>query len=303
MSQGLNGVRERARKNKTERFTALLHHVSVDLLRESYYGLKRKAAPGVDGVTWKEYETGVEDRLKDLHGRVHRGAYRALPSKRGWIKKANGKMRPLGIAALEDKIVQQAVVTVLNQIYEEDFRGFSYGFRPGRQPHQALDALYVGLKRKKVNWVLDMDLKGFFDNIEKERLMEIVEQRIADPRILRLIRKWLNAGVIEEGEWSETEKGTPQGAVMTPRTQKITSNLSVGWSFDGNRVHIDTCRIRLYVYDRCHAPAGPREPSASIARATCCGMWISSPMRSNNWPMPVPYRLAKPIATSNKLSG
>jgi len=157
-------------------------------------------------VTWKEYETGVEDRLKDLHGRVHRGAYRAMPSKRGWIKKANGKMRPLGIAALEDKIVQQAVVTVLNQIYEEDFRGFSYGFRPGRQPHQALDALYVGLKRKKVNWVLDigpshlfgrmrerllctMDLKGFFDNIEKERLMEMVEQRIADPRILRLIRR------------------------------------------------------------------------------------------------------------------
>jgi RNA-directed DNA polymerase len=221
MSQGLNGVRERARKNKAERFTALLHHVSVDLLRESYYGLKRKAAPGVDGVTWKEYETGVEDRLKDLHGRVHRGAYRAMPSKRGWIKKANGKMRPLGIAALEDKIVQQAVVTVLNQIYEEDFRGFSYGFRPGRQPHQALDALYVGLKRKKVNWVLDMDLKGFFDNIEKERLMEIVEQRIADPRILRLIRKWLNAGVIEEGEWSETEKGTPQGAVISPLLANI----------------------------------------------------------------------------------
>ena len=167
-------------------------------------------------MAWKEYETGVEDRLKDRHGRVHRGAYRALPSKRGWIKKANGKMRPLGIAALEDKIVQQAVVTVLNQIYEEDFRGYCYGFRPGRQPHQALDALYVGLKRKKVNWVLDMDLKGFFDNLEKERLMEMVEHRIADPRMQRLIRKWLNAGVIEEGEWSETEKGTPQGAVTTP---------------------------------------------------------------------------------------
>jgi len=221
MSQGLNGVRERARKNKQERFTALLHHVSVELLRESYYGLKRKAAPGVDGVTWKEYEPGVEDRLKDLHGRVHRGAYRARPSKRSWIKKANGKMRPLGIAALEDKIVQQAVVTVLNQIYEEDFRGFSYGFRPGRQPHMALDALYVGIKRKKVNWVLDMDLKGCFDNIEKDLLMEIVEQRIADPRILRLIRKWLDAGVIEEGEWSETEKGTPQGAVISPLLANI----------------------------------------------------------------------------------
>ncbi len=221
MSQGLNGVRERARKNKQERFTALLHHVSVDLLRESYYGLKRKAAPGVDGVTWKEYETGVEDRLKDLHGRVHRGAYRARPSKRSWIKKANGKMRPLGIAALEDKIVQQAVVTVLNQIYEEDFRNFSYGFRPERQPHMALDALYVGIKRKKVNWVLDMDLKGCFDNIEKDHLMEIVEQRIADPRILRLIRKWLKAGVIEEGKWSEPEKGTPQGAVISPLLANI----------------------------------------------------------------------------------
>ena len=199
MSQGLNGVRERARKNKQERFTALLHHVNLDLLRESYYGLKRKAGPGVDGVRWKEYETGVEDRLKDLHGRVHRGAYRAKPSKRSWIKKANGKMRPLGIAALEDKIVQQAVVTVLNQIYEEDFRGFSYGFRPGRQPHMALDALYVAIKRKRVNWILDLDLKSFFDNISHEKLVELVEKRIADPRVLRLIQKWLKAGVMEDG--------------------------------------------------------------------------------------------------------
>jgi len=215
VSQGLHGVRERARKNKQERFTALLHHVSVGLLRESFYGLKRKAAPGVDGVTWKEYETGLEDRLNDLHGRVHRGAYRALPSMRKWIPKDNGRLRPLGIAALEDKIVQQAVVTVLNQIYEEDFRGFSYGFRPGRSQHQALDALYVGIRGKKVNWILDMDLKGFFDNIGKDHLMEMVERRIADPRVLRLIRKWLNAGVIEDGEWSETEKGTPQGAVIS----------------------------------------------------------------------------------------
>ena len=198
VSQGLNGVRERARKNKQERFTALLHHLNVNLLRESYYGLKRKAAPGVDGMTWKEYETGLEDRLQDLHGRVHRGAYRALPSKRTYIPKANGKLRPLGIAALEDKIVQSAVVTVLNQIYEEDFRGFSYGFRPGRSQHMALDALYVGIRGKKVNWILDMDLKGFFDNIDKEHLMEMVERRIADTRVLRLIRKWLNAGIIEE---------------------------------------------------------------------------------------------------------
>ena len=216
MSQGLNGVRERARKNKQERFTALLHHVSVDLLRESYYGLKRKAAPGVDGVTWKEYETGLEDRLKDLHSRVHRGAYRATPSKRVFIPKANGKQRPLGIAALEDKIVQSAVVTVLNQIYEEDFRGFSYGFRPGRSQHQALDALYVGIRRKSVNWVLDIDIKGFFDNLDKELLMEMIGKRIADTRVLRLIQKWLNAGIIEDGEWSETKTGTPQGAVISP---------------------------------------------------------------------------------------
>jgi retron-type reverse transcriptase len=160
MSQGLNGVREKARKNERERFTALLHHVTVDLLRDSYYGLKRKAAPGVDGVTWKEYGTGLEDRLQDLHSRVHRGAYRAQPSRRQWIPKTNGKLRPLGIAALEDKIVQSAAVEILNQIYEEDFRGFSCGFRPGRSQHQALDALYVGIKRKKVNWILDMDLKG-----------------------------------------------------------------------------------------------------------------------------------------------
>lgn len=221
VSQGLHGVRERARKNKQERFTALLHHVSVGLLRDSFYGLKRKAAPGVDGMTWKEYETGLEDRLNDLHGRVHRGAYRALPSKRKWIPKANGKLRPLGIAALEDKIVQQAVVTVLNQIYEEDFRGFSYGFRPGRSQHQALDALYVAIHGRKVNWILDMDLKGFFDNIEKDHLMEMVGRRIADPRILRLIRKWLDVGIIEDGEWHETEKGTPQGAVASPLLANI----------------------------------------------------------------------------------
>ena len=216
VSQGLSGVRQRARKDKHERFTALLHHVTVDLLRESYYALKRNAAPGVDGVTWKEYETGLAERLSDLHGRVHRGAYRAQPSKRRWIPKANGKQRPLGIAALEDKIVQQAVVTVLNQIYEEDFRGYSYGFRPGRSQHQALDALYVALQRKKVNWVLDIDIKGFFDNLDKEHLMEMLEQRIADPRILRLIRKWLNAGIIEDGVWSATKTGTPQGAVISP---------------------------------------------------------------------------------------
>src|SRR6266849_4960747 len=164
VSQGLSGVRRAARERREERFTALLHHVTVHLLRESFDALKKNAAPGVDGVTWREYESGLEDRLIDLHSRVHRGAYRAQPSRRVYISKADGRQRPLGIAALEDKIVQQAVVTVLNQIYEADFRGFSYGFRPGRNPHQALDALNAGLQKKRVNWVLDADIKGFLDS-------------------------------------------------------------------------------------------------------------------------------------------
>jgi RNA-directed DNA polymerase len=221
VSQGLQGVRERARRNKQERFTNLLHHVTPVLLRQGYYALKRKAAPGVDGVTWQEYATGLEDRLEDLHGRVHRGAYQAQPSKRHWIPKGNGKQRPLGIAALEDKIVQQAVVSVLNVIYEEDFRGFSYGFRPGRNQHMALDALYVAIKRKSVNWILDLDLKSFFDNISHEKLVQLIEKRIADPRLLRLIQKWLKAGVLEDGDWSETEAGTPQGAVISPLLSNV----------------------------------------------------------------------------------
>jgi RNA-directed DNA polymerase len=222
VSQGLRGVRQRAIDNKQERFTALLHHLTIDLLRESYFALQRKAAPGVDGVTWKQYGEGLDDRLTGLHSQIHSGAYRAQPSRRVYIPKADGRQRPLGIAALEDKIVQQAVVTILNQIYEVDFRGFSYGFRPGRSPHQALDALDVGIRRKRVNWVLDADIRGFYDNMGHEWTIKFVEHRVADQRILRLIRKWLQAGVSEEGQWSETKVGTPQGAVMTPRTQKIT---------------------------------------------------------------------------------
>jgi hypothetical protein len=163
VSQGLSGVWQAARERKQERFTALLHHLTVGLLRDSFYALKRQAAPGVDGVTWKEYETGLEDRIVDLHNRVHRGAYQAQPSRRVYIPKADGRQRPLGVAALEDKIVQQAVVTILNEIYEVDFKGFSYGFRPGRNPHQALDALAVGIQTKRVNWVLDADIRGFLD--------------------------------------------------------------------------------------------------------------------------------------------
>ena len=220
-SYGLASVREAARKDKRMRFTALLHHVTVYRLRESFYALKRQAAPGVDGITWQEYEARLEERLTDLHARVQRGAYRAMPSKRAYIPKADGRMRPLGIAALEDKIVQHAVVTVLNAVYEADFLGFSYGFRPGRSQHDALDALWVGLTEKKVNWVLDADIRGFFDTISHEWLMKFVAHRIADRRILRLIRKWLKAGVLENGIWSGTEVGTPQGAVISPLLANI----------------------------------------------------------------------------------
>src|SRR5437879_4175695 len=216
MFQGLDGVRQAARARKQERFTALLHHLNVGLLRESFYALKRQASPGVDGVTWKEYETGLEDRLIDLHGRVHRGAYRAQPSRRVYIPKADGRQRPLGVAALEDKIVQQAVVTILNEIYEVDFKGFSYGFRPGRGPHQALDALTVAIERKRVNWVLDADIRNFYDSLSHDWMLKFIEHRVADRRILRLIQKWLKAGVSEDGQWSETKVGTPQGSVASP---------------------------------------------------------------------------------------
>jgi RNA-directed DNA polymerase len=220
-SRGLYGVREAAEADKTLRFNNLLHHVSVELMRESFYELKRQSAPGVDGMTWHEYEQGLEERLVDLHCRVHRGSYRAQPSKRTWIPKSDGKLRPLGIASLEDKIVQAAVRTVLQAIYERDFLGFSYGSRPGRGAHQALDALSYALLKKRVNWILDADIQGFFDNIDHEWMMKFMEHRIADTRILRLIRKWLKAGVSEDGQWSATTVGTPQGSVISPLLANI----------------------------------------------------------------------------------
>lgn len=228
VSQGLAGVRKAARENREMRFTALLHHLTIDLLRESFYSLKKKAAPGVDGVTWHEYEAGLEDRLIDLHSRVHRGAYRALPSRRVYIQKEDGRQRPLGVAALEDKIVQYAVVTILNQIYEEDFLGFSYGFRPGRSQHDALDALSYALLKKKVNYILDADIRGFFDNLDKSWLVKFVGHRVADPRILRLIQKWLKAGVMEDGQWSDPKTGSPQGSVISP----LLANIYLHYSFD-----------------------------------------------------------------------
>ena len=228
MSQGLDGVRKAARERKQERFTSLLHHLTTSLLRDSFYALQRQASPGIDSVTWQEYESGLEDRLVELHSRVQSGTYRAQPSRRVYIPKADGRQRPLGVAALEDKIVQHAVVTILNQIYEVGFKGFSYGFRPGRSPHQALDALAVGLERKKVNWVLDADILGFFDNLSHEWAVRFIEHRVADRRIIRLIQKWLKAGVSEDGQWSETKQGTPQGAVVSP----LIANVYLHYVFD-----------------------------------------------------------------------
>ncbi len=228
VSQGLERVRQAARQRKKEKFTALLHHVTTDLLREAFYALKRKAAPGVDGLTWQDYEAGLDDNLQDLHARVHRGAYRALPVRRRYIPKPGGKQRPLGIAALEDKIVQRAVVDVLNAIYEEDFLGFSYGFRPKRSQHDALDALAVGICKTSVNWILDADIRSFFDSISQNWLVRFLEHRIGDKRIIRLVRKWLKAGVLEDGEWSVSETGTPQGAVASP----LLTNVYLHYVFD-----------------------------------------------------------------------
>ena len=225
---GLARVREAAKKDDKQKFTALLHHVSIDQLRESYHSLKKQAAPGVDGMTWEEYGQDLEERLADLHGRIHRGGYQAQPSRRVWIPKADGRQRPLGIAALEDKVVQHAVATVLNQIWEEDFLGFSYGFRPRRRQHDALDALWVGIVRKKVNWIVDLDIRSFFDKIQHEWLVKFVEHRIGDKRIVRLIQKWLKAGVMEQGQWSETKEGSPQGAVISP----VLANLYLHYVLD-----------------------------------------------------------------------
>jgi group II intron reverse transcriptase/maturase len=228
VSLGLERVRQAAKQDKKERFTALLHHVTIDLLTDAFFWLKREAAPGVDGRTWQGYKQNLEANLADLHRRIHQGTYRALPSRRQYIPKSDGRKRPLGIAALEDKIAQRAVVEVLNAIYEEDFLGFSYGFRPGRGQHDALDALAVGITRTKVNWIADADIAGFFDAVSHEWLMRFVEHRIGDRRINRLIRRWLKAGVMEEGKLVSTEAGTPQGAVASP----LLANIYLHYVFD-----------------------------------------------------------------------
>ncbi len=212
----LDRVRRVAATDKDARFTALLHHIDVDRLRAAYFALRPKVAPGVDGVTWADYGLELEKNLRDLHARVHRGAYRARPSRRVFIPKPDGRLRPLGIAALEDKILQRAVVEVLNAVYETDFLGYSYGFRPGRSPHHALDALAAGIVGKKVNWVLDADFRDYFGSLDHRWLLEFLEHRIADQRVLRLIQKWLAAGVIENGSWTAFDDGVPQGASAYP---------------------------------------------------------------------------------------
>src|SRR5712672_1531805 len=228
VSQALERVRQAARQRKKERFTALLHHISIDCLRMAFFALKRDAASGVDGLTWPTYEADLDRNLTDLHERVHRGAYRALPSRRTYIPKADGKQRPLAVAALEDKIVQRATAAVLNAIYEEDFLGFSYGFRPKRGQHDALDALVVGITDKKVNFILDADVRSFFDEVSQHWLIHFVEHRVGDPRIIRLIQKWLKVGVLEDGVVAVSDKGTGQGSVISP----LLANVYLHYVFD-----------------------------------------------------------------------
>ena len=220
-SMGLEGIRKVARQSKKVQFTALLHHITPELLEQSFNALRRDAAVGVDGVSWRDYEEGLHERVRTLHRKIRTGSYRAKPSRRVYIPKADGKQRPLGIACLEDKVVQQAVASVLNVIYEEDFLGFSYGFRQGRSQHDALDALTVGIKSQKVNWILDADITSFFDEIDHDWMLKFLAHRIADQRILGLIRKWLKAGVMEEGCRVAAQRGTPQGAVISPLLANI----------------------------------------------------------------------------------
>jgi RNA-directed DNA polymerase len=228
VSQALERVRQTARRNKKERFTTLFHHIGAEMLRTAFFALKRDAAPGVDGLTWQTYEADLDRRIEDLRERVHGGAYRAQPSRRRYIPKPDGRQRPLAIAALEDKIVQRATAALLNAIYEEDFLGFSYGFRPGRGQHDALDALVVGITRAKVNHILDADIRSFFDEVSQEWLVRFLEHRIGDRRIIRLIRKWLRAGVLEEGIVTVSDTGTGQGSVISP----LLANVYLHYVFD-----------------------------------------------------------------------
>src|SRR5215468_7508243 len=228
VSQALERVRQAAKQRRKERLTALFHHINSAMLRTAFFALKRDAAAGVDGVTWQAYEADLDRRIEDLSDRVHRGAYRAQPSRRRYIPKPDGRQRPLAVAALEDKVVQRATTALLNAIYEQEFLGFSYGFRPGRSQHDALDALHVGIDSRKVNHILDADIAGFFDAVSQDWLIRFVEHRIGDPRIIRLIRKWLKAGVLEDGVVTTSEWGTGQGSVISP----LLANIYLHYVFD-----------------------------------------------------------------------
>ncbi len=274
----LERVRQAAKGDKKLRFTALLHHIySLEMLRGAYFSLKKEAAAGVDGETWRHYGESLEDNLRDLSERLKRGAYRAKPVRRVYIPKVDGRQRPLGVTALEDKIAQRATVEVLNAIYETDFLGFSYGFRPGRSPHHALDALYTGLLTRKVNWVLDLDIRGFFDGISHEWLVRFVEHRIADRRVVRLIQKWLRAGVLEDGKHLRVEEGTPQGGSASP----LLANIYLHYVFDlwvqawrRKRAHGDVIVVRFAEHRAgipgevgCRAVLGGTDGAVSEVRA------------------------------------
>jgi RNA-directed DNA polymerase len=228
VSQALGRIRQAAKQRKKEKFTTLFHHISVELLRLAFFAIKKDAAPGLDGLTWQDYEADLDRNIEGLHDRVQRGAYRALPSRRQYIPKPDGRQRPIAIAALEDKIVQRATAAVLSTIYEEEFLGFSYGFRPNRSQHDALDALVVGITSTRVNWILEVDVRSFFDEVSQPWVMKFLEHRIADPRILRLIQKWLKAGILEDGVVTVSEKGTGQGSVIAP----LLANAYLHYSFD-----------------------------------------------------------------------
>jgi retron-type reverse transcriptase len=298
-SNRLAAVRQAARQSRDVRFTALLHHITIDLLKQSYIALERDAAPGIDGVTWRTYGENLEAKLKDLHERIHKGSYRARPARRTYIPKADGSKRPLSIWCLEDKIVQQAVVRVLEAIYEEDFVGFSYGFRPGRGQHDALDALHAGILRRRVNWVLDADIQGFFDAMSHIWIRRFLEHRIADKRILRLITKWLKVGVVEDGRVTRSGRGAPQGAVISPilanvylhyvydlwvhrwRRTKVTGDVVVVRYADDTIVgfeHEHEARAFLHETDgpvRSHLAPGenPADPLRSPCGQAACGAW------------------------------
>jgi RNA-directed DNA polymerase len=268
----LDRVRLVAQQDKDARFTALLHHVSLDRLRAAYGALSPKAAAGVDGVMWLTYGKDLEANLQDLHQRVQRGAFRAKPSRRSYIPKADGRLRPLGIAALEDKVVQRAVVEVLNAVYEPDFLGFSYGFRPGRSPHDALDALAAGIQKKKVSWVLDADIRDFFTRLDQGWLRRFLEHRIADRRVLGLIQKWLSAGIIENGAWTACDEGVPQGASASPLLANVYLHYVLDlWAQQWRRRHARGDMVIVRFADDC-APRTRKEElgRSSVRRTRCC---------------------------------